>query len=311
MTANNSYNTAGHEPVLVDPILEQLNAQPGEVYLDCTLGRAGHALLIAQKLGPTGRLIGLDVDEENLAYAREQLADVPCQVDLIHRNFAAASAVLAELGIEGVDVLLADLGFSSNQTDNPERGFSFRQDGPLDMRLNQSLKTTAADMVNNLSERELGNVIFQFGEERLSRRIARKIVEMRAKSPIQRTSDLANIVRGCYPAKSRAASKIDPATRTFMALRIAVNEELAALDRLLEDLPKMLKTGARAGIISFHSLEDRRVKKAFVQMGHRDQVTRLTRKPIIADVFETERNPRSRSAKLRVIRRCPTEDNLE
>ena len=291
---------AGHTPVLSDQLLALLDPQPGQTVLDCTLGRAGHAALLTARIGASGTLVGLDMDEANLAFAREQLAAVPCRIELRHANFADAPHVLRELGIAGVDVLLADLGFASNQMDDPARGLSFAADGPLDMRLDRSLPHTAADLVATLDERELADVIYEYGEERLSRKIARKIVAEREQRPILTTMDLARLVRAAYGRAGR--SRIDPATRTFMALRIAVNDELGSLRRLLEHLPRLLNPGARAAIISFHSLEDRLVKQCFVAMERDGQAQRLTRKPLSATDAERHANPRSRSAKLRVLR---------
>lgn len=291
---------AGHTPVLADAVFTLLDPQPGQTVLDCTLGRAGHAGLLASRLGAAGTLIGLDMDEANLAYARDRLADAPCRIELRHANFAEAPGIVRALGIAGVDMLLADLGFASNQMADPARGLSFAADGPLDMRLDVSLPRTAADLVATLDERELADVIYEYGEERLSRKIARKIVAEREKSPILTTMDLARLVRAAYGRAGR--SRIDPATRTFMALRIAVNDELGSLKRLLESLPRLLNPGGRAALISFHSLEDRLVKQCFVAMERDGQGERLTRKPITATDAERYANPRSRSAKLRALR---------
>ena len=301
MSQFSSESVVGHIPVLVKPIVESLAPKPGETMIDCTVGRGGHALAIIPFLGPTGRYIGLDVDPQNLAFAKQRLADANCKVDLIQSNFTHLPAVVQELAPEGADMLLADLGFSSNQMDDPQRGFSFQSDGPLDMRLDPHLPTTAADLVNQLSERELADLIYQFGEDRLSRRIARRIVDHRRQQPILSTSHLARLVASAYP-HSQVHQRIHPATRTFMALRIAVNEELQALACLLDCLPKAVKPNGRAGIISFHSLEDRMVKQAFQKLAKQDQAQILTKKPITADEGEQAENPRSRSAKYRCIR---------
>lgn len=250
--------------------------------------------MLAEAVGPNGRVIALDQDETMLARAAPGLAGLP--VTLKRANFDQLPAVLVELGIEQVNGVLADLGFSSDQLDDPNRGLSFRTDGPLDMRLNPDAGETAADLVNRLSEEALANVIYEFGEERLSRRIAKRIVERRAKKPFETTAELADAVRSCVPRKGG----IDPATRTFQALRIAVNDELGSLDRLLSALPDVLASGGRAGIISFHSLEDRRVKYAF---RNADVWTVLTKKPVEAGDAEVAANPRARSAKLRVAMR--------
>ncbi len=251
-------------------------------------------------LPPAGRYVGFDVDPQNLAFARQVLAQAVVPVDLVKTNYVTARQALDQLGIGKVDLLLADLGFASNQMSDPARGFSFNSEGPLDMRLDPDLRQTAADLVNELPERELADVIFRYGEEPLSRKIARKVVEVRRTSPILTTSGLAQVVRRAYGSRARL-SRVDPATRTFMALRIAVNEELGALERLLAELPQLLSVGGRAAIISFHSLEDRLVKQAFVGF-HRDgRGKRLTSKPVIAGQEERDVNPRSRSAKLRAL----------
>lgn len=296
----------GHVSVLPAEVLQLLQPKPGQVMLDCTLGRGGHAELIAPLLGPQGRYIGLDVDPRNIEYAKNRLANAPVKFDAVHANFAQARDVLDRLGIKGVDLLLADLGFASNQMSDPTRGFSFSKDGPLDMRLNPELPTTAADIVNTWPERELADVIYKYGEERLSRKIARKIAEVRGKTPIKTTAELAQLVRQAYGFRQwspRGGGKvrIDPATRTFMALRIAVNAELEALEQLLAGLPGLMNEHGIAAIISFHSLEDRLVKHAFVDLAKSGSAKKLTPKPIIAEQAERDRNPRSRSAKLRAI----------
>lgn len=295
---------AGHIPVLVDRTVQLLSPRPGGTMLDCTIGRGGHASRFILRLAPGGRYIGLDLDEDNAAYSAANLrkAADAAQVELIvqHADFRDARDVLRSQGIERVGLLLADLGFSSNQMSDPARGMSFSTDGPLDMRLDRTRPTTAAQLVNTLPQRELADVLYHFGEERLSRKIARIIIEQRAHAPIESTSELARLVRRAYGRRG-SRQRIDPATRTFMALRIAVNAELDALDRLLEDLPHMLAAGGRAGIISFHSLEDRRVKQAFAKLERDGVVRRLTRKPVTAEDHEVADNPRCRSARLRVV----------
>ena len=291
----------GHEPVLAEQVLRHLEPRPGMVCVDCTVGRGGHASMLAAAIAPGGRLLGLDVDADNLAYARRRLAAAPVPVTLIHANFTTVQSVLAAHGLDRVDVLLADLGCSSNQLQDAERGLSFRVDGPLDMRLDRTASGTAADLVNRLPERELADLIYRYGEERLSRKIARKIVEQRLEAPIHTTEGLAGIVRRAYGRRARR-QRIDPATRTFMALRIAVNSELEALRCLLDALPALLSPGGAAGVISFHSLEDRQVKQAFARWERAGVAQRLTRKPVIADDVERRANPRSRSAKFRALR---------
>ncbi len=293
-------DAAGHVPVLAEAVLQVLAPAPGQVFLDCTVGRGGHAALIVPHLAPGGTYIGLDADPTNAAFSRSRLANAPVTVHVRHANFAAAQSVLDELGIDRVDGLLADLGFASSQMSDPSRGFSFLVEGPLDMRLDPRLTRTAADLVNTLPEKQLADLIYLYGEERLSRRIARKIVEVRQRHPIHTTTELAELVRQAYGPRGRRM-RIDPATRTFMALRIAVNDELAVLEQLLAGLKDLLRPGGRAAIISFHSLEDRLVKRAFLKLQQDGLAQRLTRKPIVADEAEQRANPRSRSAKLRAI----------
>lgn len=299
-----SPDAIGHAPVLFAPVLETLTPAlgPGKAFLDCTLGRGGHAAAIIPLI-PGGTFIGCDLDAENLAFARARIAPIAEEhkVKLItcHRSFASAEAALAEAQLSGVDGLLADLGFASTHVDDPTRGFSFMQDGPLDMRLNPEQVTTAAHLVAQLPENELADLIFQYGEERMSRRIAKVIVEARKLQKITTTGELAALIRRAYGGAA-GASRIHPATRTFQALRIAVNGELDALTALLDALPRLLSKGGRAGIISFHSLEDRPVKQAFVAAAD-SWGERVTRKAIEASEMEAAQNPRSRSAKLRVI----------
>ena len=290
-----------HVPVLSRQVLELFDPKPGQVLLDCTIGQGGHAAQIAAALGPGGRCIGLDVDPASLRAAAGRLADLPVDLHLVRGNFASAPEILADLGFQSVDLLLADLGFSTPQLVNASRGLSFSVDGPLDMRLDPELSGTAADLVNHLPADKLADLLFRFGQERLSRKIARKIVEIRKESPIQTTEALARLVRRAYGPKGRR-SRIDPATRTFMALRIAVNDELGALQRLLDNLERLLGQGGAAVIISFHSLEDRLVKQAFRKLSRTGQNRLLTPKPITADPNERSANPASRSAKLRAVR---------
>jgi 16S rRNA (cytosine1402-N4)-methyltransferase len=284
-----------HVSVMPAEVLELLAPAPGQVFVDATVGAGGHARLIAERIGPGGRLIGLDQDPAMLALARQRLEGLP--VTLVHANFDQLRQVLDDLGIAAVDGVLSDLGFCSDQLDDPARGLSFMQQGPLDMRLDPTQGEPASALLKRLSERELADLIYQLGEERFSRRIARRIVETRRLTPVETTEQLAELVRRCVPR-----SKIDPATRTFQALRIAVNDELGALDRLLTGLAKCLKPGGRAAIISFHSLEDRRVKQAF-----RDKQVweALTKKPRQAGDEEVRQNPRARSAKFRAAIRKP------
>jgi len=283
---------AGHVPVMPDEVLASLAPRPGQIVIDATVGGGGHARLIAEQLGPTGRLIGLDQDSAMLALARPRLADFP--VTLVQSNFDRLRDVLDQQEISAVDGVLADLGVCSDQLDEAERGFSFQHAGPLDMRLNPTEGEPASSLVKRLSERDLADLFWKYGEERFSRRIALKIVEARRRMPLETTEQLADLIRSSVPRPR--GRQIDPATRVFQALRIAVNDELGSLDRFLVALPSCLKPGGRAVIISFHSLEDRRVKQAF---RNRNQWQVLTKKPIQASEDELRRNPRARSAKLR------------
>lgn len=284
--------TTRHQSVMPAEILSGLDPQPGQVVVDCTVGVGGHTRLLAEKVGPSGRVIGLDQDPTMLDLARTRLSGLP--VTLVHANFEDLPVVLQELPSGPVDAILADLGFCSDQLANPLRGLSFQLDGPLDMRLDPSNGEPASALVRRLQEREIADLIWRYGEERFSRRIARKIVETRKQEPLTTTDQLADLVRSCVP---RGRHNIDPATRTFQALRIAVNDELGALERFLANLPDTLKTGGRVAIVSFHSLEDRMVKRAF---RNRDLFEEATRKPLEASPEEVANNPRARSAKLRV-----------
>ena len=287
---------AHHQPVLLAEVLNWLNPQPGQTIVDATLGGAGHSRHIATRIGPTGCLIGLDQDQQMLARAKTALAGLPPRQHLFHASFEQLPEVLATLGIKQVDGLVADLGFASDQMDDPARGLTFQQDGPLDMRLNLEEGVTAGELLADIDEQDLANLIYRYGEERLSRRIARKIVETRLTAPLTTTTQLADLVRRCVPR----SGKIDPATRTFQALRIAVNNELGKLEDLLKILPINLREGGRAVIISFHSLEDRLVKQSFRQANLWKQ---LTKKPVVATEVENAQNPRARSAKLRAAER--------
>jgi 16S rRNA (cytosine1402-N4)-methyltransferase len=282
-----------HVSVLPREVLRWLDPRPGQVIADCTTGVGGHSRLIAERVAPDGRVISLDQDASMLDLARPRLAGLP--VTLVHAPFDQLPRVLREQGIERLDGVLADLGVCSDQLDAAGRGFSFGQEGPLDMRMNREDTETAAEMIHRLSERDLADVIWRYGEERFSRRIAKRVVEERKKARIETTTRLAEIVRRCVPR----GKGIDPATRTFQALRIAVNDEMGALERLLEELPHVLKPGGVAVLISFHSLEDRPVKRLFRDHDTWDE---LTRKPVTAADDEAAANPRSRSAKLRAAR---------
>jgi 16S rRNA (cytosine1402-N4)-methyltransferase len=293
-------NGAGprHVSVLPAEVLSFLAPEAGQVVVDATVGAGGHARLVAEKLGPEGRLIGLDLDAVMLAGARTRLEGMP--VTLVQASFEELPAILAKLGTGPVDAVLADLGVCSDQLDDPERGLSFQQAGPLDMRLDPTQGEPASALLRRMGERDLADLIWQFGEERHSRRVARRIVETRKHAPLETTDQLAALVRSCVPPQRGRRHPIDPATRVFQALRIAVNDEMGALDRLLAALPECVKPGGRAVLISFHSLEDRRVKQAF---RNREAWEILTKKPVQAGPEEARNNPRARSAKLRAARR--------
>jgi len=286
-----------HVSVLPAEVLAALDPQPGQVLVDATLGVGGHARLLAER--QVGRVIGLDRDAGMLERARERLAGLP--VTLVQASFDQLRGVLDDLGLDKVDGVLADLGVCSDQLDDPQRGFSFRQEGPLDMRMNPDEGEPASALLKRLNERDLADLIYEYGEERHSRRIARRIVEERKRQPLLTTGQLADLVRRCVP-RARHPGAIDPATRGFQALRIAVNDERGALERLLQALLECVRPGGRAVIISFHSLEDRRVKQAFRQ---KEVWQALTRKPVEAGDEEVQANPRARSAKLRAAVRQP------
>jgi len=288
-----SESSAEHIPVLAEEVLRWLDPQPGQVFVDGTLGGGGHALAIAQRLLPAGKLIGLDLDPAALAAAGQRLAELP--VHLVHGNFCDLPEILAQLGISAVHGILLDLGMSSLQLADPDRGFSFSQDGPLDMRFDPSRGEPAWRLVHRLSAKHLAEILWKYGEERHSRRIAQAIVAHRQREPIRTTGQLAQIIRSCVPRQPR--ERIDPATRTFQALRIAVNQELASLQTALHRLPDCLTPGGRLAVISFHSLEDRLVKQAF---SRDERLHVLTRRPVRPTEMEISQNPRSRSAKLRV-----------
>jgi 16S rRNA (cytosine1402-N4)-methyltransferase len=280
-----------HVPIMPREMLDLLNPRAGQVVVDCTLGAGGHSRLLAKAVGPTGQVIALDHDPAMIALAKTQLDGLP--VTTFHAGFDQLRDVLDSLHLTQVDAVFADLGVCSDQLDDAARGFTFQADGPLDMRLDPTRGVPASRLLATLPEREIADLIYQFGEERHSRRIARRIVEARQTQPLSTTQQLAELVRRCVP---RGRERIDPATRTFQALRIAVNEELTALEMLLRTLPRCVRLGGRAAIMSFHSLEDRRVKQAFRE---RSTWEPLTKKPMTASEQEVQANPRSRSAKLR------------
>jgi len=292
---------ATHEPVMVAETLEWLSPGRGGTFLDCTVGLGGHARALLD--AGAGRVIGIDRDAEALGRAASALAPWAARVDLVHADYRTAREVLAARGVDAVDGALADLGVSSLQLDDETRGFSFRHDAPLDMRMDRSAGPTAAELLRTVSEADLADVIYRFGEERFARRIARSVVEARRRAPIATTGELASLVRRAMPR--RGWQRIDPATRTFQALRIWVNGELDGLDQFLGDVARLLRAGARLVVIAFHSLEDRIVKHTFrsLEKGGDVALRILTRRPMVPDDAETARNPRARSAKLRAAER--------
>jgi len=294
-----------HVPVLLEEVLEYLNVRPGGVICDATLGLAGHSSEIAKRLGGRGRLIGFDRDPEAMEAAKVRLEEVKAELGLSGMEMPevvlvakAFSEAASEIEPGSLDGLLADFGVSSLQLDEAHRGFSFRSDGPLDMRMDTRSGETAEQVVNQEDENELADLIYEFGEERRSRRIARAIVRAR---PITTTAELARIVSAAAP--SMKGDKIHPATRTFQALRIRVNNELGEIQSLLKSAGSLLKPGGRVVLISFHSLEDRLVKDAFREAGRAKVFEVLTKKPVVAGEQEQMRNPRSRSAKMRAAQK--------
>ena len=289
-----------HTPVLAEAILEWLRIRPDGTYVDATVGTGGHALEIARRL-TTGRLVGMDRDPQALEIARERLKEFEGRVILMHTEFSKIHEVVSGLKLAAVDGVIADLGVSSLELDTPERGFSFRWPAALDMRMNPEESLAAAEIVNQWSEKDLANVLYQFGEEHESRKIARAIVRAR---PIRDTEHLATVVAGARKARGR--QRLHPATKTFLALRIAVNRELEELGQFLNRTPATLNSGARWAILSYHSLEDRMVKRGFQELARTGGFKILTKKVVQPDEAEIQRNPRARSAKLRVMeKRAP------
>jgi 16S rRNA (cytosine1402-N4)-methyltransferase len=279
-----------HEPVMVEEVCYFLLRGEG-VYVDATVGGGGHARAILERLGPSSMLVGIDRDEEALDVARKTLAPFASRVRLVHERFSRLRDVLALFGLRRVRGILFDLGVSSWQLERGERGFSFRREGPLDMRMDTSWGKTAFDLLHTLSEDELAELFFRFGEEQYARRIARAIVRYRKKKPITTTTELSELVACVAPRR-----RIHPATRVFLALRIVVNDELGELERALVQLPELLEEGGRVVVLSYHSLEDRLVKRHFRQSSSLQEVTK---KPVFPSPEEVRRNPRARSARLR------------
>jgi len=284
-----------HVPVLAAEIMQALELQPGQIAVDGTLGGGGHTRMFAEAVGMAGRVIGLDRDPQAVAAT---IPTLPANVSAIHANYAELPEVLSELQLPVVDAILLDLGLSSDQLADEQRGFSFRAEGELDLRFDPTRGQPAWALLERIREQDLANLIYEYGEERKSRVIARRVCESRRTRPLRSAQDLAELVRSCVPRSRK--NPIDPATRTFQALRIAVNEELKWLEQALAQFPRLLRPGGKLAIISFHSLEDRLVKHRFRE---HPLLEVLTKKPIIATDDEIANNSRSRSAKLRVARR--------
>lgn len=307
-----------HRSVLLQESVDALQIRPTGIYLDGTLGGAGHATEVAKRL-TTGMLIGIDQDTTALQAAGQRLASMTCRVELVHSNFRRLDSILTQLGISGVDGMLFDLGVSSPQLDDGSRGFSYMTDAPLDMRMDRSGAVCAYDIVNHAEEEELKKILWRYGEERYAPRIAAAILRYRAQRPVETTLELADIVKYAMPPQARR-EKQHPAKRTFQAIRIAVNDELGAVEDMLEKAVDLLNPGGRLAVITFHSLEDRLVKNAMAEAakgctcppefpvcvcGKKPKVRVVTRKPIVPGATELEENPRARSAKLRVAEKLP------
>ena len=291
-----------HIPVLVEEVMNLLRCEAHMTYVDATIGGGGHALEILKRASPDGIVIGIDWDEEAIAEAKRALAPFGDRIKILRENFVRLPDLLEALNISEVDGILLDLGLSSLQLEKKERGFSLKREGPLDMRMDQRIDRTAADLLNGLSFQELESTLREFGEERWAKRIAKAILQEREKKPIGTTQELRQIVHRAIPRRFHSR-KIDPATRTFQAFRIRVNEELENLRRILETGWTLLKRGGRICVISFHSLEDRMVKETFRRLDRDGVIRGITKKPITPSEEEKQRNPRSRSAKLRCAER--------
>ncbi|WP_274651862.1 16S rRNA (cytosine(1402)-N(4))-methyltransferase RsmH [Paenibacillus humicola] len=310
-----------HITVLREEAVDGLAVKPDGIYVDCTLGGAGHSELIASRLGPSGRLIAFDQDDRALEHARVRLASYLDRVTLVKSNFRHLEQELSALGVNGADGVLFDLGVSSPQLDEAERGFSYNHDAPLDMRMDQTGLLTAGDIVNTWEERDIARIIDSYGEERFAKAIARKIAQAREQREIVTTGELAELIKSAIPAAARRTGP-HPAKRTFQALRIAVNDELGAEESALEQTVRVLKPGGRAAVITFHSLEDRICKHLFAKFvekctcppdfpmcvcGGKGVLKLITRKPIVPGQEELERNPRARSAKLRIAEKLDSD----
>lgn len=291
-----------HKPVMCNEILEYLKLGSGMTVVDATVGCGGHSIKMLERILPAGRLIGVDRDRESLEIARERLSDFGEVVNLIHGNFSDLDKILAEIGVSKVDAILFDLGVSATQLSDPERGFSFQLDGPLDMRMDRTSFIQAYDLINNLNQEEISSLLWSFGQERFHNRIARLLISERQKAPISSTSQVAKIVMRAMPRHYRF-TRIHPATRTFQAIRIAVNRELEALEEGIRNAIDLLKPTGVIAVISFQSLEDRIVKINFRSAHCEKKLKIITPKPLRPSAQERANNPSSRSAKLRVAQR--------
>lgn len=301
---NSSAVAVEHIPVLAETLAEWIHLPRDGVMVDATIGQGGHSFLFGRTLGPEGVLIGLDVDKEAIQRAHLKLKNLVCRVILIRANFSQISEQLSKQGIDKVDFILADLGLCSAQLADARMGLSFQKDSPLDMRIDERLKTTAADIVNKTDEKALADLIYRFGQDRASRRIARFIVRGRQGRPITTTGQLAAIVcKAIQRPGTKRWTRIHPATRTFQALRIAVNGELENLEKLLSSAPGLLKKKGQIAVISYHSLEDRLVKNSFKQNKKENEYCDFTKKPIVPSRQEIAENARARSAKLRIAQK--------
>lgn len=291
-----------HQPVMLDEVISSLNLKPGYVVLDGTVGGGGHSKEILKRIMPGGKLIGLDADESALKTASENLKEFEGNFRFINENFRNLDRALSKENIKSLNAVLLDIGVSSFQLDDKGRGFSFKEEAPLDMRMDRRLGLSAYDVINRYKESDLSDIIYKYGEERFSRRIARRIVEERSKKPIDTTTELAAIVRRAIGGGGKH-SRLDPATRTFQAIRIVVNDELGALEEGLKKAVSWLDIGARVAVITFHSLEDRIVKNLFKGYAGLGVLKIITKKPLGSSPEEIAANPRSRSGRLRVAER--------
>jgi 16S rRNA (cytosine1402-N4)-methyltransferase len=293
-----------HVPVMLEEVLEYLKPKPGQIIVDATLGTGGHSLEILKRITPGGKLVGIDRDENSLEICRQRLAEFKGSTEFVHANFADLDQTLVNLGIQKIDGIVFDLGISSYQLHDAQRGFSFQEEGPLDMRLDKSSYISAYDLVNNLNENEISTLLWNFGQERWHNRIAHLLVQERRNEPIATTKQLANLVMRAIPHRYRRSYyRIHPATRTFQAVRIAVNRELEILESAIKKAVDILKNQARICVISFHSLEDRVIKHTFRALAAEGLIDIITAKPLTPGPGETAANPSSRSSKFRVAER--------